>query len=159
MRRSGEGPRLVAIDHSGYDTHVDQGDGRSGVLTHKLDRLARALAAFWTEIDQSRDDEGWVDDPVTVVVVSEFGRAIEENGSGGTEHGRGGVALALGDRVVGGVHGDMPSLVDDEVWAVGIDVRRVLADAVTCHGFHPWRGAVFPGLPLPNRSLGLLLSP
>ena len=164
MRRSGAGPRLVAIDHSGYDTHVDQGDGRSGVLAHKLDRLARALAAFWTEIDQTRGGAGGVaatgdDDPVTVVVVSEFGRAIEENGSGGTEHGRGGVALALGDRVVGGVHGDLPSLVDDEVWEVGIDVRRVLADAVTCHGFHPWRGAVFPGLPLPNRSLGLLLSP
>ena len=93
------------------------------------------------------------------MVVSEFGRAIAENGSGGTEHGRGGVALAIGDRVVGGVHGDLPSLVDDDVWEVGIDVRRVFADAVTCHGFHPWRGAVFPGLPLPNRSLGLLLSP
>jgi uncharacterized protein (DUF1501 family) len=159
MRRHGSGPRLVGIDHPGYDTHVDQGDGRSGVLAHKLDRLARALAAFWAEVSDGRDDEARRDDPVTVVVVSEFGRAIDENGSGGTEHGRGGVALAVGDQVVGGVHGDLPSLVDDEVWPVGVDVRRVLADAASSHGFRPWRGAVFPGLSLPNRSLGLLLSP
>ena len=149
----------MAIDHPGYDTHVDQGDGRSGVLSHKLDRLARALAAFWSEVDEGRGDEDRQDDPVTVVVVSEFGRAIDENGSGGTEHGRGGVAVALGDRVVGGVHGDLPTLAVDDVWPVGVDVRRVLADAVACHGFRPWRAAVFPGLPLPNRSLGLLLSP
>ncbi|MEZ5243759.1 MAG: DUF1501 domain-containing protein [Acidimicrobiales bacterium] len=159
MRRSDAGLRLVGIDHAGYDTHVDQGDGRSGVLAHKLDRLARALAAFWSEVSRGRDVEARRDDPVTVVVVSEFGRAIDENGSGGTEHGRGGVALAIGDQVVGGVHGDLPSMADDEVWPVGVDVRRVLADAAASHGFRPWRGAVFPGLSLPNRSLGLLLSP
>ncbi|GJM38899.1 MAG: hypothetical protein DHS20C19_22660 [Acidimicrobiales bacterium] len=154
MIREDRGLRLVAIDHDGYDTHVDQGGGRSGVLAHRLDRLARGLTAFWTDVEDA-DDRA----PVTVVVVSEFGRAIDENGSGGTEHGRGGVALALGDRVVGGVHGDLPDLDTDEVWPVSVDIRRVCADAVSSHGFRPWRGGVFPGLPLPNRSLGLLLSP
>ena len=96
---------------------------------------------------------------MTVVVVSEFGRAIDENGSGGTEHGRGGVALVMGDRVVGGVHGDLPRLAIDEEWQVTVDVRRVLADAAATHGFRPWRGGIFPRLSLPNRSLGLLLSP
>lgn len=155
MIREERGLRLVAIDHDGYDTHVDQGDGRGGVLAHRLDRLARGLAAFWVDVEARGPDRS----PVTVVVVSEFGRTIDENGSGGTEHGRGGVALALGDRVVGGVHGDLPALADDEVWPVSVDVRRVFADAVSSHGFRPWRGGIFPDLPLPNRSLGLLLSP
>ncbi|MDW3217855.1 MAG: DUF1501 domain-containing protein [Acidimicrobiales bacterium] len=154
MIREERGLRLVAIDHGGYDTHVDQGDGKGGVLAHRLDRLARGVSAFWDDLDGVDERP-----PVTVVVVSEFGRAIDENGSGGTEHGRGGVALALGDRVVGGVHGDLPDLDRDDVWPVSVDVRRVCADAVSSHGFRPWRGGVFPGLPLPNRSLGLLLSP
>jgi uncharacterized protein (DUF1501 family) len=84
----------VGIDQSGYDTHVDQGDARSGVLTHKLDRLARALAAFWIDLSEGGRGADSASQPVTVVVVSEFGRAIDENGSGGTEHGRAGVALA-----------------------------------------------------------------
>ena len=58
-----------------------------------------------------------------------------------------------------GVHGDQTAMDDDEVWPVTVDVRRVLADAVSSHGFRPWWGGVFPDLPLPNRSLGLLLSP
>ncbi|MEQ8840725.1 MAG: DUF1501 domain-containing protein [Acidimicrobiales bacterium] len=152
--------RIVAIDHPGYDTHVDQGDGRAGVLTHKLDRLARALTAFWSDLARTRGTgDGRDPGPVTIILVSEFGRAIDENDSGGTEHGRGGVAIVLGDQVVGGIHGDMPSLADDEVWPVTVDVRRVLADAAASHGFRPWRGGVFQQLPLPNRSLGLLLSP
>lgn len=160
MIRADSTVRIVAIDHPGYDTHVDQGDGRSGVLTHKLDRLARSIAAFWADVVEGRGaDEDHVGDPVTIVVVSEFGRAIDENDSGGTEHGRGGVALALGDQVVGGVHGDLPVLSSEhDAWPVTIDVRRVLADAAASHGFRPWRAGTFPQLSLPNRSLGLLLS-
>jgi len=158
MLRHDAGLRIVAIEQLGYDTHVDQGDGRAGVLAHKLDRLGRSLAAFWADVVSTRSSS--LDaDPVTVVVVSEFGRAIDENDSGGTEHGRGGVALVFGDRVVGGVHGDLPSVEHDDVWPVTIDVRRVLADAVATHGFRPWRSGVFARLALPNRSLGLLLSP
>ena len=156
--RTDPGLRIVGIDQSGYDTHVDQGDARSGVLTHKLDRLARALAAFWIDLSEGGRGADSASQPVTVVVVSEFGRAIDENGSGGTEHGRAGVALAFGDLVVGGVHGDVPSIERDESWPVTIDVRRVLADAAASHGFRPWRSGVFAGLSLPNRSLGLLLS-
>ncbi len=156
--RADPGLRIVGIDQSGYDTHVDQGDARSGVLTHKLDRLARALAAFWTDLSDGGRGADPASQPVTVVAISEFGRAIDENSSGGTEHGRGGVALAFGDQVVGGLHGDLPSVEHDESWPVTIDVRRVLADAAASHGFRPWRSGVFAGLPLPNRSLGLLLS-
>ena len=153
MIKADRGLRVVAIDHDGFDTHVDQGDGRGGQLAHRLDRLARSLAAFWHHLDDDRDG-------VVVVVVSEFGRAIDENGAGGTEHGRGGVAMIIGDDVVGGFHGDRPDLAAEaESWSVTIDVRRVLADAAWSAGFEPWRGGLFPGLPLPNRSLGLLLSP
>ena len=156
MIRARRGLRVVAVDQEGYDTHVDQGDGRGGELAYRLDRLSRSLAAFWRQLDAGDDGHTGV----LVVVVSEFGRTIDENAAGGTEHGRGGVALLIGDDVVGGVHGDRPDLAGGaDSWVAGIDVRRVLADAAWTVGFEPWRGGLFPGLPLPNRSLGLLLSP
>lgn len=173
MIRARRGLRIAVIEDGGYDTHVDQGDARGGVIAHKLDRLARGLGAFWRDVDlllpaQQPDapDDGRrsrAGGPVSVVVVSEFGRSIDENDSGGTEHGRGGVAFAAGDVVVGGIHGELPRFGSDAgsppEWPVTTDVRRILADAVAGHGFRPWRGGIFPALPLPNRSLGLLLSP
>jgi uncharacterized protein (DUF1501 family) len=144
----------VAVDQGGYDTHVDQGDGHGGMLAHLLDRLARGLGAFWRDVGGPGGGSG-----VTIVVVGEFGRSVGENDSGGTDHGRGGVALVIGDDAVGGVHGDLPDHGRDDVWPVAVDVRRVIADVATVRGFQPWREEVFAGLALPNRSLGLLLSP
>ncbi len=153
MIRSDRGLRIVAIDHDGFDTHVDQGDSHGGHLAHRLYTLARGLAAFWTDVGAGAQG-------VVVVVVSEFGRTIDENSAGGTEHGRGGVALVIGEDVVGGVHGDRPVLDGTvDVWPATVDVRRVFADAAWTAGLRPWRGGIFPGLSLPNRSLGLLLSP
>ncbi len=151
--RADRGLRVVAIDDDGYDTHVDQGDSQEGHLAHRLYRLAQGLAAFWTDVGAGRQG-------LVVAVVSEFGRTIDENSAGGTEHGRGGVALVVGEDVVGGIHGDRPVFDDSvEVWPATVDVRRVLADAAWTAGLQPWRGGIFPGLVLPNRSLGLLLSP
>jgi uncharacterized protein (DUF1501 family) len=47
---------------------------------------------------------------VTVLTFSEFGRRVERNGSGGTDHGTASVMLAVGDRVRGGLYGTQPSL-------------------------------------------------
>ena len=153
MIRADRGLRIVAIDHGGYDTHIDQGDGHGGHLAHRLYRLAQGLAAFWADVGTGREG-------VVVAVVSEFGRTIDENRAGGTEHGRGGVALFIGEDVVGGVHGDRPVFDDSAAtWPVTVDVRRVMADAAWTAGLQPWHGGIFPRLVLPNRSLGLLLSP
>ncbi len=95
-----EGPRIGFVEDSGWDTHGNQ----AGVLTRKLKELDDALrayregmAAFWPQ--------------TTVAIVTEFGRTAAANGTGGTDHGTGGVAFLAGGRVRGGrIAGDWPEL-------------------------------------------------
>lgn len=81
------------VDVGGWDTHVAQG-GANGYLATRLEELGRALAAFAQEMDGA-----WRD--TVVVVASEFGRTLRENGNRGTDHGHGSVYWLLG----GGVRG------------------------------------------------------
>ena len=72
---------------------------------------------------------------VTVVAMSEFGRRADENGSGGTDHGRGGAMFVLGGHVHGDrVYGDWPGLdpsdLDDDALQVTTDYRDVLAEVL-----------------------------
>ncbi len=134
--RSSIGVRLVAVDHEGYDTHADQGDGIGGVLAVRLDELATALAAFWSDL-------GPLSTGVTVVAVSEFGRRVQENRRGGTNHGRGGAALVLDRSVVSGIHAT-PDTLDPELdrgaWPVTVGVHQLLADVMASRGLNPWIG-------------------
>lgn len=94
------GPRVAVIEMQGWDTHINQGArlaGQFGRLTRALLTLRDALGAAWGQS--------------AVLVVSEFGRTAAENGAGGTDHGTGGLAMALGGGLRGGgVLGDWPGL-------------------------------------------------
>jgi uncharacterized protein (DUF1501 family) len=90
------------IDVGGWDTHVGQG-GASGTLATRLDELGRGLAAYADEMGES----AWR--KTVVVVVSEFGRTLRENGNRGTDHGHGSVYWVLG----GGL--TSPSVVGEQV--------------------------------------------
>ena len=85
---------LGFIDVGGWDTHVGQGAG-TGYLANRLDELGRGLAAFAQEMGRA-----WK--RTTVVVVSEFGRTLRQNGNRGTDHGHGSVYWVLGGAVRGG---------------------------------------------------------
>jgi uncharacterized protein (DUF1501 family) len=87
------------------------------------------------------------------VAVSEFGRRIRSNGSGGTDHGYGNLMLALGGRVNGGLHGVFPGLDDTSLFEgqdldVTTDYRQVLAELLVDRmGVAPADlETVFPGL-------------
>lgn len=98
-----DGPRIAVTETGGWDTHARQG-AASGLLARRLDDLAGGLLAL-------KDALGPVWTETVVVVVSEFGRTVRVNGSGGTDHGTGGVGLVLGGRVAGGrVLTDWPGL-------------------------------------------------
>ncbi|MEI8029896.1 MAG: DUF1501 domain-containing protein [Comamonadaceae bacterium] len=82
------------VDVGGWDTHVAEG-GASGYLAGRLDELGRGLAAFAHEMERD-----WRD--TVVIVVSEFGRTLRENGNRGTDHGHGTVYWILGGSIRGG---------------------------------------------------------
>lgn len=144
--RAGVGIDAAVVNFAGWDTHVGQG-GADGQLARLLDRLARALAAFAADLSDRLDR-------LTVVVASEFGRRVVENGSGGTDHGSGGLALVIGKGVRGGVHGVWPGLADDALdqgdVAVTTDIRSVLAEVVRGRLGNGATEQVFPGFtPVP----------
>ena len=85
---------LGFIDVGGWDTHVGQGAAK-GYLASRLDELGRGLAAFAAAMGPR-----WRD--TTVLVMSEFGRTMRENGNRGTDHGHGTAYLVLGGAVRGG---------------------------------------------------------
>ncbi|MCL1633146.1 DUF1501 domain-containing protein [Luteimonas sp. SX5] len=95
-----DGPRIGFVEDSGWDTHGNQ----AGVLMRKLAELDNALRAY-------RDGMGAQWNRTAVLIVTEFGRTAAVNGTGGTDHGTGGVAFLAGGNVRGGrVAGDWPGL-------------------------------------------------
>jgi uncharacterized protein (DUF1501 family) len=95
-----EGPRFAAADLGGWDTHFNQSD-----------RLARQLALLDRGIAALRESlgDGWR--RTAVLAITEFGRTVAVNGTGGTDHGTAGVALLAGGAVNGGrVLADWPGL-------------------------------------------------
>ena len=86
-------------------------------------------------------------DEVTLVTLTEFGRTINENSSGGTDHGRGTVMMVLGRNVHGGVYGDFPATIangPEGDLTVLNDYRRVVAEVLSVRGGANDPGAVFP---------------
>lgn len=95
-----DGPRIGFVEDSGWDTHGNQ----AGVLGRKLAELDAALKSF-------HDGAEAIWPRTVVVVVTEFGRMVAVNGTGGTDHGTGGLALLAGGAVRGGrIGGDWPGL-------------------------------------------------
>ncbi len=127
----------VAIDVGNWDTHAGEfsfnvaSGAFTGTLVNNLTSLAQALGAFFTDVIATRNKR------VTVVVVSEFGRRVGENGTVGTDHGYGNMAMVLGSHVLGGrvlatwpgLPGGMPATNQD--LQVTTDLRHILAEIVS----------------------------
>jgi uncharacterized protein (DUF1501 family) len=95
-----DGPRIAMIETGGWDTHSAQNP-----------RLAAQLKALDTMLAALRDGLGAHWDNTTVLVATEFGRMAAANGTGGTDHGTGSVAMLIGGAVAGGrVIADWPGL-------------------------------------------------
>jgi uncharacterized protein (DUF1501 family) len=98
-----DGPRIGALALNGWDTHVDEG-ALNGRLATLLGALDGAIAAAETGMGKAWND-------TVVAVVTEFGRTARINGTNGTDHGIGTVALLAGGALKGGrVIADWPGL-------------------------------------------------
>jgi uncharacterized protein (DUF1501 family) len=95
--------RVVYVTLGGFDTHTAQ-KGTHDALMRQLDR---GLTAFHEDLAA-----GGHDDRVMTMVFSEFGRRVQENGSGGTDHGVAAPMFLFGKHVKGGLYGRQPSLAD-----------------------------------------------
>lgn len=105
----------------GWDTHANQG-AATGQLANRLGALAQGLDALARGLGDSLRD-------TAIVVMSEFGRTLRQNGTGGTDHGRANVMWLLGGPFAGGaaggrVLGEWPGL-DDAALEQGRDLRVV----------------------------------
>ena len=135
------GMEVATVDVGGWDTHATQGAGE-GLMASNLADLAEGLAAFYEDLSAHID-------AVTVVVMSEFGRRVQENGALGTDHGHGSMMLVLGDHIAGGqVIADWPGLHQEALvgpgdLAVTIDYRDILAEIVAHRLNNPLTADVF----------------
>ena len=100
----GIGSRVFWVQTSGFDTHAQQG-ASGGAYGNLMGALGDGLWSFYSDVR----NQGLAND-TTVIVFSEFGRRISENGSRGTDHGAAGVMMALGGMVRGGLYGTAASL-------------------------------------------------
>jgi|SRR5581483_449095 len=120
------GTRVILVAAGGFDTHANQ------AATHQrlLDDLATGVSSFFTTLGQRGHAER-----VLLLTTSEFGRRAAENGSGGTDHGHGGVQFLAGPGARGGLHGtvDVAHLADGDLPAA-VDARTLYAAALSWLG-------------------------
>jgi uncharacterized protein (DUF1501 family) len=114
------GTRVVSLETGGFDTHSNPRPSHDRLMA----RLDGAIGAFFEDL-KGRS----IERDVLLVVYSEFGRRVQENGSRGTDHGAAAPVLVVGSGVRGGLHGRHPSLVelDGGDLACTTDFRAVYA--------------------------------
>ena len=112
---AGLGTRIFYTQHGGYDHHAHQTPSHEKLLSE----LTGALYDFTADLRQHDAAE-----EIAILVFTEFGRRIKDNRSG-TDHGSGGCAFLIGDRVKGGLYSEYPPL-DPSEWLNGEDLRHTI---------------------------------
>jgi len=143
LTKSDVGLEVAFADVGGWDTHVNQGAAQ-GQLANRLDNFSRSIAALVADLGDRMAD-------TVVLTMSEFGRAVNENGNRGTDHGHGNATMVIGGGVRGGkVYGRWPGLSVDRRYdgrdlAVTTDFRDVFGEVVTRHLGVADARPIFPG--------------
>jgi uncharacterized protein (DUF1501 family) len=140
------GIEAAQVDIGGWDTHSAQ-DPLAGSMYRTMQDFANSLAAFYADVLT-----GTTPSAVTAVAVSEFGRNVRENGSNGTDHGRGTVMFAMGKNIAGGrvMVNTWPGLAranldSGQDLKVTIDYRDILAEIVKNRLGNTNLDFIFPG--------------
>jgi uncharacterized protein (DUF1501 family) len=141
--KSDVGVEVAFAEVGGWDTHVSQGSAQ-GQLAGRLDDFSRGIAALVADLGNRMAD-------VVVLTMSEFGRAVAENGNRGTDHGHGNAMMVIGGEVKGGrVYGKWPGLSPESRFegrdlAVTTDFRDVFAEVLVRHLGVQDPQSIFPG--------------
>lgn len=153
--KADRGFEATALDYNGWDHHIDEGP-LDGTLGNKLGDVSAAVGAFVKDLGPRMQH-------VLILVMSEFGRTVRENGNRGTDHGHGGFMLAVGGPVRGGrVYGKWTGLERDRLYQrrdlpVHTDFRRVFAETLNdLYDFDGIRLGMFPEYTPENPPLDFL---
>jgi uncharacterized protein (DUF1501 family) len=136
---------VICIDSDGWDHH----ENLPFYINQSLTELAESLSAFHTDMGPTRMQR------ITVLVHTEFGRRVAENGSQGVDHGTGSLAYLMGGGVNGGqVYSNWPGLADanlemGEDLKITTDLRTVLAEMLSKRFVGTDLADVFPGFSVP----------
>lgn len=141
--KAGVGVEVAFAETGGWDTHAAQGSSQGG-LARRLQEFGDSIKALYLDLGDRMAD-------VTILTMSEFGRTVRQNGTGGTDHGHATCFFTIGDKVNGGkVLGEWPGLAPEQLYenrdlAVTTDFRDVFAEVAQKHlGVRDLK-AVFPG--------------
>lgn len=149
--RADVGVEVACVDLGGWDTHVAQGGGE-GPMARLLAQLGEGLSALYEDLAPELDK-------ITVVVMSEFGRRVQENAGLGTDHGHGNMMMVVGGHVQGGkVFANWPGLHPDQLTGPGdlhitIDYRDILGEILRTRLKNPQVQEVFAGYTIQERGL------
>jgi uncharacterized protein (DUF1501 family) len=118
MIKGGLPTRVYYVALSGFDTHANEKQRHDQLMN----QLSQGIAAFWKDLENQKNSER-----VLVMTFSEFGRRVEQNASGGTDHGAAAPMFLFGKHMKQGVIGDHPSLtnLDQGDLRYKIDFRSV----------------------------------
>ena len=134
---------VAYVPTGGWDTHIGQGTGTTGLFADLVKELSDAIKAFYD--DMSANYAG----KFTIVVQSEFGRRSYQNDSNGTDHGYGNPMFVLGDNVNSGFYGTFQGLQPAQLFeqqdvAVTTDYRHVVAEILMKRMHNRFLGYIFP---------------
>lgn len=125
------GLEVAFAESGGWDTHFNQGTDK-GTFARNASDLSNSIAAFWSDLEVEQDR-------ITVMTMTEFGRTVKQNGTGGTDHGRASCMFILGNHLKGGqVHGTIKPLAienleDGRDLPVTTDFRSVFSEVADKH--------------------------
>jgi uncharacterized protein (DUF1501 family) len=141
--KSDIGLQVAFADIGGWDTHANQGAAR-GQLATRLKEFGGGIAALYRDLGDRMEN-------VVIITMTEFGRAIRQNGSGGTDHGHASSLFVAGGPVKGGkVYGQWPGLAPEQLYerrdlALTTDFRTVFSEILTAHLGAKDVSRIFPG--------------
>ena len=131
LAKSDVGLEIAFAESTQWDHHVNEG-AANGQIANRLDDFSRGIAALAQDLGDRMAD-------TVILTMSEFGRAVAENGSRGTDHGHGNAMFVVGGNVKGGrVYGQWPGLAVNDRYegrdlAVTTDFRDVLGEIAVKH--------------------------
>ena len=154
--KAGVGLEVAFADVGGWDTHVNQG-GAQGQLANRLGDFSNSIAALVADLGDRMDD-------VVILTMSEFGRTVRQNGTGGTDHGHAGAMFVIAGSLSQGkkVLGRWPGLAPEQLYegrdlALTTDFRSVFSELASKHLGAGSLDRIFPGYATPEKNwLGII---